>query len=133
MRTRRLAAAIAALAATPALAHHSFAMFDMTRSVTFKGVVKEVEWTNPHVWIHVDVNEGGKQITYAFEGGAISVLKRNGWLKDSVKAGDAITLVSHPFKNGRSGGSLEQVTLPDGRTVSAGDAIPAALAPPGAR
>ena len=133
MRTSVLAAVVVALAATPALAHHSFAMFDMSKNATFKGVVKEVEWTNPHVWVHVDIAEGGRQTTYAFEGGAISVLKRNGWLKDSVKPGDAITIVSHPFKNGRSGGSLERVTLPDGRTVSAGDAIPAALAPSGAR
>jgi hypothetical protein len=130
MRICLSALATAAVMASPALAHHSFAMFDMSRNATFKGVVKEVEWTNPHVWVHVDVTEGGRVATYAFEGGAIAVLKRNGWTKDLVKPGDAISLVSHPFKTGRPGGSLERVTLADGRTISAGDAIPGALAPP---
>jgi hypothetical protein len=133
MRSRLLGMALAAAAATPALAHHSFAMFDMSKSATFKGVVKQVEWANPHVWVHVEINEGGRPMTYAFEGGAISVLKRNGWMKDSVKAGDPITLTSHPFKDGRPGGSLERVSLVDGRNVSAGDAIPTALAPPAPR
>ncbi|MEO6340572.1 MAG: DUF6152 family protein [Caulobacteraceae bacterium] len=128
-----LGSAVLALAATPAMAHHSFAMFDMSKNVTVKGVVKEFQWTNPHVWVELLVTEGGAQKSYSYEGGAVAVLKRNGWVKDSIKVGDTITIVGHPFKNGREGGSLERVTLPDGRTVGAGDAVPGALQVPGVR
>jgi hypothetical protein len=126
-----LASGLTLAVASPALAHHSFAMFDMSKSATFKGVVKEVQWANPHVWMEVMVDEGGVAKPYSFEGGAVAVLKRAGWVRDSVKPGDTVTIISHPFKNGRVGGSLERVTLPDGRTVSAGDAIPGALQQPG--
>jgi hypothetical protein len=125
-----LVVAALALGAPSAIAHHSFAMFDMSKTATFKGVVKEVQWTNPHVWVEVVVNEAGVQKSYSFEGGAIAVLKRAGWVKDTVKAGDVLTITSHPMKNGKMGGSLEQVTLPNGHTVSAGDALPGALQVP---
>lgn len=127
------AALFAVAAAGPALAHHSFAMFDMRKNVTFRGVVKEVQWTNPHVWVELTVNEPGGPKSYSFEGGAIAVLKRQGWVRDSVKPGDTITIAGHPFRNGRPGGSMDRVTFADGKTVAAGDAIPAALRPPGVR
>ena len=59
-----------------ALAHHSFAMFDMTKTVNYKGRVKEVQWTNPHVWVELEVTADGKTTVLSFEGAAISVLKR---------------------------------------------------------
>jgi len=114
-------------------AHHSFAMFDMSKSVTFKGTVKEVQWTNPHVWIDLTVTENGKAATYSFEGAAVSVLKRAGWLRDTVKAGDSVTLIGHPYKDGRPGGSVEYLILADGRKVGTGDAIPPALVVPGVK
>ena len=89
------------LGATAAQAHHSFSMFDMSKTVSFKGTVKELQWTNPHVWIELTVKEKEGPVTYAFEGAAIAVLKRVGWTKDSVKAGDVVTVVEHPYKNGR--------------------------------
>ena len=112
-------------------AHHSFAMFDMAKTVTFKGTVKEVQWTNPHVWIDLTVIENDKPVTYSFEGAAIAVLKRVGWKIDSVKAGDVITLVGHPYKNGRPGGCFDHVILADGRKLGTGDALPGALRVPG--
>jgi hypothetical protein len=114
-----------------AAAHHSFAMFDMAKTVNYTGRVKEVQWTNPHVWVELEVTSGGKTSTLSFEGAAISVLKRVGWTRDTVKAGDSVTVVGHPFKDGRPGGSIDHLVLADGRKVGTGDAIPPALVVPG--
>jgi hypothetical protein len=114
-----------------AVAHHSFAMFDMAKTITYKGTVKEVQWTNPHVWVELDVTADGRTTTLSFEGAAISVLKRVGWTRDTVKAGDIVTVVGHPFKDGRPGGSIDHLVLADGRKVGTGDAIPPALVVPG--
>ena len=114
-----------------AFAHHSFAMFDMTKSINYKGTVREVQWTNPHVWVELDVTADGKTTTLSFEGAAISVLKRVGWMKDTVKAGEVVTVVGHPYKDGRPGGSIDHLLLADGRKVGTGDAIPSALIVPG--
>ena len=114
-----------------ALAHHSFAMFDAAKSQSQKGVIKEVQWTNPHVWVRLAVQENGQEVVYAYEGAAIAVLKRVGWLHDSVKVGDKVTVVGHPYKDGRPGGSIEHLVLPDGQLLGTGDAIPGALTVPG--
>jgi len=119
------------LAAAPVYSHHSFASFDASKTVSYMGTVKEIQWTNPHVWIDLTVMEAGGPVTYGFEGAAIAVLKRVGWTKDSVKAGDTITVVGHPYKDGRPGGSIEHVVLADGRQIGTGDAIPGALTVPG--
>lgn len=110
-----------------AFAHHSFAMFDNSKKIDVKGTVKEIQWTNPHVWLEMVVDENGQQKTYDFEGGAVAVLKRFGWTKDTVKAGDTIVLTAHPFKDGKAGGSIDFVTLADGRKVGGGDGIPGAV------
>jgi hypothetical protein len=110
-----------------ASAHHSFAMFDSSKKVSYTGVVKRLDWTNPHVWIEIVVTEGAEQKTYGFEGGAVPVLKRFGWTKDTVKLGDTVTLTAHPFRDGRPGGSIDFVTLADGRKVGGGDGIPGAV------
>jgi len=112
-------------------AHHSFAMFDMSKTVSYQGTVKELQWTNPHVWIELTVQEKDGPVTYSFEGAAIAVLKRVGWTKDSIKAGDKITIVGHPYRNGRTGGSIDYLVLADGRKLGTGDAIPGALRVPG--
>jgi hypothetical protein len=114
-----------------AQAHHSFAMFDMAKTVSFKGTIKELQWTNPHVWIELTVQGKDGSVTYSFEGAAIAVLKRVGWTKDSVKPGDVVTLVGHPYRNGRTGGSIDHLILADGRKLGTGDAIPGALRVPG--
>jgi hypothetical protein len=119
------------LAAVPVYPHHSFASFDASKTVSYKGTVKDIQWTNPHVWIDLTVMEAGGPVTYGFEGAAIAVLKRVGWTKDSVKAGDTVTVVGHPYKDGRPGGSIEHVVLADGRQIGTGDAIPGALTVPG--
>jgi hypothetical protein len=132
--TLRCLPLLVAIASTStASAHHSFAMYDATKSATQKGVVVEVLWTNPHVWVRLVVQENGKDVVYSYEGAAIAVLKRVGWTKDSVKPGDAVTVVGHPFKDGRPGGSIEHLLLADGRKLGTGDAIPGALVVPTAQ
>ena len=136
MRLRKraaLAAVMLVAVAATAHAHHSFAMFDMSKTVSFKGTVKELQWTNPHVWIELTVEEKNGPVTYAFEGAAVAVLKRVGWTKDSVKPGDVVTVVGHPYKNAHPGGSIDHLILADGRKLGTGDAIPGALRVPGVK
>lgn len=121
------ATALAFAAAGAASAHHSFAMFDNTKKIDYRGVVKKLDWTNPHVWIEVVSGEGSDQKTYGFEGGAVSVLKRFGWNHDTVKVGDTVTMTAHPYRDGRPGGSIDFVTLADGKKVGGGDGIPGAV------
>jgi hypothetical protein len=120
-------AAAVCLPAASAWAHHSFAMFDNAKKIDVKGTVKDLQWTNPHVWLDMVVMENGKPATYGFEGGAVAVLKKFGWNKDMVKPGDIVTLTAHPFKDGRPGGSIDFVTLADGRKIGGGDGIPGAV------
>jgi hypothetical protein len=113
-----IAAVIAAAVAAPAMAHHSFAMFQNDKTVTLKGTVEEFEWTNPHSWLHmVILGEGGKPEKWAFEMASPNQLISKGWKPDSIKAGDQITLVMHPMKDGSRGGSYVSVTLPNGTVL----------------
>jgi hypothetical protein len=115
---RGLAVASAVIAAGGAGAHHSTAMFDMQKSVTLKGTIKEFQWTNPHTWIVFDVpNAAGGFDEYGIEGMSPNYLARNGWDKHTLSAGDKIELVLHPLKDGRKGGFNVSVKLPDGKTL----------------
>lgn len=122
---------VALAVAMPAGAHHSFAMFDMKKTVTYKGAVSQLQWTNPHVWLELTVEEKGAPVSLSFEAAAIAVLKRAGWDRNSVKIGDVITVVSHPYKDGRPGGSIDYLILADGRKIGTGDALPGAIQVPG--
>ena len=109
------------LASTSVYAHHSFAMFDATRSVSVNGTVKQVEYANPHVWVYLVVmNNRGQMETWGMEGGNLGGLYRMGWTKDSVKAGDKITMEVHPLKDGTTGGQIIRVTTSDGRVFGRG-------------
>src|SRR5436190_246915 len=94
------AAAVAAVAAAPASAHHSFAMFDMAKTVEVAGVVKEFHWSNPHTFIDVTVNEGGKPVDYVMEGQQVRLMARSGYKRDSLKPGDKVLVKMHPLRNG---------------------------------
>jgi len=121
MKITTLALAVAALTAgaAPALAHHSFAMFDNQKEVELVGTVKEFQWTNPHTWIQVVVPDAAGTSTseWSVEGGNPGDLARRGWKKTSLKPGDKVTIRIHPMKNGTNGGSLVGVTLADGTVV----------------
>lgn len=112
-----------------ASAHHSFAMFDMQKDVELKGVAKSFTWESPHTWLQVVLNGPDQSKTeYSIEMGAPNMLYRRGLRPGSVKAGDRLTLVVHPLRDGRPGGSLVSVTLADGttRTIGGGAGSPAA-------
>ena len=115
-------AAALLLAALPMAAHHSFSMFDMTKKVTLDGaVVTEFQWTNPHVYIEVDVADGtGPAKHWSVELGSPSILLKGGWKHNDLKKGDKATIIVSPLKNGMSGGFLEQITLSDGRVLGNG-------------
>lgn len=109
-----LALAIGSTAA-PAFAHHSFSMFDAAKDVVIEGTVKSYAWTNPHVWIDVDVAKaGGGTETWGLESQSVGILFRQGWKADSVKPGDKIKVEIHPLKDGTPGGQVMRVMLPDG-------------------
>ena len=119
---RRLAALVLCLTAVaPAAAHHSFAMFDTAKRVTLVGTVTAFEWTNPHVYIELDVpGEKGAVKHWSVELGSPSILMQAGWKFSDVKVGDALTAVINPLRNGEAGGLLTQVTLKDGRVLGNG-------------
>ena len=96
------------LFAASALAHHSFAMFDPEKTITKEGVVKEFEWTNPHVWLHVMVPDAasGKSLEYSFEMQAVPQAMSCGWRADTVKPGDKVSVEYHPLRDGSRGGEL---------------------------
>ncbi len=107
-----------AVLASVAQAHHSFAMFDNDKEKTLAGTVKEFQWTNPHAWIQLLVTApDGKVTEWSIECASPNGLKRQGWRAASIKAGDKVTAIIHPLKNGDAGGSLVIVTLPDGKTL----------------
>ena len=108
----------------PAFAHHSHAMFDERTTTQVTGVVKEIEWVNPHSWLHlVAMDETGKvPVTWSFEMGALVRMAREGWTKDTVKVGDKVELSFHPLKDGSRGGQFRKlVSLSGGRSVCRGD------------
>src|SRR4051812_19148152 len=120
-RLALLAAGAATLAAAPAaFAHHSFAMFDNAKSVDLKGTVREFQWTNPHSWIQLTVMEGGQAVEYSIEGGSPNGLARRGWTRNSLKAGDQVTVTVHPLKDGTKGGSFVKALKADGSTLGNG-------------
>lgn len=117
------------LLAIPALAHHSFTMFDMTKRVTLNGTVTSFEWTNPHSYIEVDApDEKGAMKHWSIEMGSPSILMQSGWKFSSLHAGDKVTLIINPLKSGQNGGFLNEATLPNGKVLGNG---PRQQPPPG--
>ena len=104
--------------AMPALAHHSFAMFDANKRITIEGSVKEFHWTNPHSWIFVMVpNANGQPEEWAIELGSPSGLIRQGWQPKTLTAGMKVKVLLRPLKDGKVGGQFLSVTLPDGKVL----------------
>jgi len=112
-------AGIAALLLTvPALAHHSFAMFDQSKVLYLSGAVKEFEFVNPHVWLHVAiVNDKGEASTWSFEGGSPTQLVRLGWSRDDIKIEEKVEVGFRPMKDGSRGGQLMSVKLANGQRL----------------
>ena len=110
---------LAAAAATPALAHHSFAMFDMSKQVSISGTVKDFQYTNPHSWVIVTApGADGKQTEWGFESEGPSTLLRAGIKHSSLSPGDKVTALGFPMRDGRPAGSLISITKSDGTVIS---------------
>ena len=114
--------AVCLFSPTLAAAHHSFAAeFDDKQPVRLEGTVVKFEFMNPHSWVHVEVkNPDGTATQWAVETGSTNALFRQGWRKDSLRAGDHVTIDAYRAKNGTNTANARTVKLPDGRQVSAG-------------
>ena len=111
-RSAIIIGSVLALSAGTAFAHHSFAMFDNAKEQTLDGTIKDFQWTNPHIWIQVNVKgPDGKVTEWSIEGGSPNGLKRSGWTKKSMNAGDKVVMKIHPLKDGTSGGSFMSATV----------------------
>lgn len=118
--TRRalMAAAIVCFTSGVALAHHSFAAFDMSAEKTVTGTVKKVDWTNPHIWVWLDVQENGATTTYAFEGMSPNFLERRGWTRQTLSPGAKLTVTFRPMRSGKPGGMFVTGKLPSGTVLT---------------
>ncbi len=115
-------------------AHHAFAAeFDATKPVHFEGTVTKMEWTNPHVWLHVDVKKpDGKVENWGFEAGTPNVLFRRGFTKTSLLPGTKVVVDGYQAKDGSKRANGRDLTFPDGRKMflgSSGTGAPYELTP----
>jgi uncharacterized protein DUF6152 len=124
IRTTRLAGLVlAGLSATvlSVAAHHSFSVFNTSETKTVTGTVKEIEWTNPHIWLWVNVtNDKGGVDVYAFEGMSPNFLERRGWTRTTLKVGDKITVDYNPLRDGKNGGMFRTGRMENGKTLTMG-------------
>jgi hypothetical protein len=106
----------------PALAHHSGAMFDRTKTVELSGTIKQYQFTNPHVWIEVVVpakkGKDAATVQWSIEGEGPAIMARMGLGPSVLKSGDKVTIKAHPLRDGRTGGSFISITLPDGKVIA---------------
>ena len=118
IRTILVAGFAACLIAAPAVAHHSFAMFDASKVVTLNGTVKSFEWTNPHMWLTLTVLQAsGQPIEYPLEMQGIAGAVKLGWKRDTARPGDRISVNIHPLRDGTHGGQLLSVVLGSGQKL----------------
>ena len=110
------------VAAAPVAAHHSFAAeFDAKGPVTLHGTVKQMDWVNPHSWIHLEVkNADGTVTTWMIEGGTPNTLLRRGFTKNSLKPGTELTVEGYRAKDGTNRANGRDLILPDGKRLFLG-------------
>jgi Family of unknown function (DUF6152) len=95
---------------SPAIAHHSFAMFEQHKTVVLEGTVLQFQWTNPHVWIEMKVRgEHGESAQWGVECTSVNILRRQGWHHDSLHPGDRVRLLLRPLRDGSHGGQLAKL------------------------
>jgi hypothetical protein len=112
------AAAAAALLSIPGWAHHSHTNYNTNEFINLSGTITEVAWTNPHVWIYMEVaNAQGRPQKWALEGGSVTSLMRGGWQRDSMKPGDKVSVRCHRLRDGSDGCVLGFVTNINGTAM----------------
>ncbi len=105
------------LPALPASAHHSYAMFDLGKTVTLEATVVRFKWQNPHAFIEIDADAKGAKERWAIEMTSPNNLAQEGWKRTSLKTGDRVRIWVHPLRSGARGGSYVGVRLANGSTL----------------
>ncbi len=117
--TVALTVSVFGLGVGPSWGHHSPTMFDHDKEVTFEGVVKEFQYTNPHSWLLVDVtNDDGSVTTWGFEAEGPTRLRLAGIRKADLPPGTKLTITGNPMKDGRPGAAWITATTEDGREIN---------------
>jgi hypothetical protein len=116
--------ALGLIPTTPVAAHHSFAPYEIAVQIKLTGVVTDLKWSNPHVYIELDAPDArtGEKRHWLIECASTSILNRAGWKFNMIKAGDQITAIVSPLRNGEPAALLKQITLADGKKFSNGAA-----------
>lgn len=111
--------ALAMLGSGPTQAHHSFAHFDMNRTIAVTGTVSKWVWANPHSWVYLEVMRAdGTAQSWAFECSSPNMMIRWGWRYADIRIGDKLTIDTHPARDGSPQGSVFAVYLADGRVLA---------------
>ena len=126
VRFTGIIAALAALLAASAAAHHSFsAEYDSNKPIKLSGKLIEMRWSNPHAWIYINVTgKDGKVVKWAWETGGANALYRRGWRKEDLVAGTELVIDGYQARNGSTTANATSITFKDGRRLFAGSSNP---------
>ena len=126
VRFTGIIAALTALMAVSAAAHHSFsAEYDSNKPIKLSGKVIEMRWSNPHAWIYINVTgKDGKVVKWAWETGGANALYRRGWRKEDLVAGTELVIDGYQARNGSTTANATSITFQDGRRLFAGSSNP---------
>lgn len=108
---------LASTASTPVAAHHSYAMFDMQRTVVMEATVVQFRWSNPHAFIRIRVEADGGPEEWSIEMTSPNNLIQEGWTRRTIRTGDRVRLYVHPLRSGARGGAYAGIRLPNGSTL----------------